>query len=505
MKDLLTRTLDAHGGLSRWREIEAFQLKVSIGGGLWRLKGLPDGLRAVTLRVQAHRPIVTITPFGGEARTGHFTADRVWIEDANGGVVVERATPRASFAGHVLTTPWDKLHELYFVSYALWNYLATPFVFTEPGFETREIGPHEENGETWHRLLVKYPPSIPTHCAEQVLYFNAQGLLQRMDYSVDVVGDMAAGATAHYCFDHTPFGGKKFLEIEGRRMAYIDEGEGAPIVFAHGNPTSSYLWRNVMPACRGLGRLIACDMIGMGDSEKLPDSGPDRYTYAEQRSFLFALWKKLGVDKDVVFVLHDAGALLGFDWTCQHPERVQGIAYMEALVQPITWADFPEDVRSLVQGCRSKDGETLVLEKNLIVENVLPGAILRRLSEDEMAAYRAPFANAGEDRRPTLTWLRQIPIEGETPEVVRVAADCGRWLADSRIPKLFINAEPGAVLTGRRREFCRTWRNQTEVTVEGIHFVQEDSPEQIGKALAAFVRSLRSGPLPDLAQSADNA
>ena len=289
-----------------------------------------------------------------------------------------------------------------------------------------------------------------------------------------------------------PFAAKKFLEIKGRRMAYIDEGEGAPIVFAHGNPTSSYLWRNVMPACRGLGRLIACDMIGMGDSEKLPDSGPDRYTYAEQRNFLFALWKKLGVDKDVVFVLHDSGSLLGFDWTRQHPERVQGIAYMEALVQPITLADFPEDVRSLVQGCRSKDGETLVLEKNLIVENLLPGAILRGLSEDEMAAYRAPFANAGEDRRPTLTWLRQIPIEGETPEVVRVATDCGRWLAESRIPKLFINAEPGAVLTGRHREFCRTWRNQTEVTVEGIHFVQEDSPEQIGKALAAFVRSLRS-------------
>ena len=289
-----------------------------------------------------------------------------------------------------------------------------------------------------------------------------------------------------------PFAAKKFLEIKGRRMAYIDEGEGAPIVFAHGNPTSSYLWRNVMPACRGLGRLIACDMIGMGDSEKLPDSGPDRYTYAEQRSVRFALWEKLGVDKDVVFVLHDADSLLGFDWTRQHPERVQGIAYMEALVQPITLADFPEDVRSLVQGCRSKDGETLVLEKNLIVENVLPGAILRGLSEDEMAAYRAPFANAGEDRRPTLTWLRQIPIEGETPEVVRVATDCGRWLAESRIPKLFINAEPGAVLTGRHREFCRTWRNQTEVTVEGIHFVQEDSPEQIGTALAAFVRSLRS-------------
>jgi haloalkane dehalogenase len=165
---------------------------------------------------------------------------------------------------------------------------------------------------------------------------------------------------------------------------------------------------------------------------------------------------------------------------------------MEAPVQPMTWADWPDDVRSLVQGCRGKDDETLVLEKNLIVGNVLPGAILRGLSEDVMAAYRAPFANAGEDRRPILTWLRQIPIEGETPEVVRVATDCGQWLAQSRIPKLFINAEPGAVLTGRHREFCRTWPNQTEVTVEGIHFIQEDSPEQIGEALASFVRSLRS-------------
>ena len=291
-----------------------------------------------------------------------------------------------------------------------------------------------------------------------------------------------------------PFAAKKFLEIKGRRMAYIDDGQGAPIVFAHGNPTSYYLWRNVMPACRGLGRLIACDMIGMGDSEKLPDSGPDRYTYAEQRSFLFALWEKLGVEKDVVFVLHDWGSLLGFDWTRQHPERVQGIAYMEALVQPITWADWPDaqNERSIFQGFRSKDGEAMVLQKNIFVENLLPGAILRRLSDDEMAAYRGPFANAGEDRRPMLTWPRQIPIEGKPPEVVRVATDCGRWLAESPIPKLFINAEPGAILTGRQREFCRTWRNQTELTVKGIHFIQEDSPEKIGEALAAFVRSLRS-------------
>jgi haloalkane dehalogenase len=275
-------------------------------------------------------------------------------------------------------------------------------------------------------------------------------------------------------------------------MAYIDEGVGDTIVFQHGNPTSSYLWRNIMPHCEGLGRLIACDLIGMGRSDKLPESGPERYSYQEQRDYLFALWDQLNLGNKVIMVLHDWGSLLGFDWTRQHPDRVQGIAYMEAIVQPITWADWPEDARSIFRGFRSKEGETMVLEKNLLVESVLPRAILRKLSEEEMAAYRAPFVNAGEDRRPTLTWPRQIPIEGEPPEVFRVATDCGRWLAESRIPKLFINAEPGAILTGHQREFCRTWRNQTEVTVEGIHFVQEDSPDKIGEALAGFVRSLRN-------------
>lgn len=288
-----------------------------------------------------------------------------------------------------------------------------------------------------------------------------------------------------------PYREPRFATVKGRRMAFIDEGVGDAIVFQHGNPTSSYLWRNILPHCEGLGRLIACDLIGMGRSDKLPDSGPARYTYHEQRDYLFALWGQLNLGDKVIMVLHDWGSLLGFDWARQHAERVQGIAYMEAIVQPIAWTDWPEYVRPIFQGFRSKDGEKMVLEKNIFVENVLPGAILRKLSDDEMAAYRAPFANAGEDRRPTLTWPRQIPIDGEPPEVVRVASDCGRWLAKSPIPKLFISAEPGAILTGRQREFCRTWPNQTEVTVEGIHYIQEDSPGKIGEALAAFVRSLR--------------
>lgn len=291
----------------------------------------------------------------------------------------------------------------------------------------------------------------------------------------------------------TPFAKKKFVEVLGRRMAVIDEGEGDAIVFQHGNPTSSYLWRNVMPHCRGLGRLIACDLIGMGDSDKLEPSGPQRYTYAEQRAFLFALWDALGLGNRVVLVLHDWGSALGFDWANRHRERVQGIAYMESIVMPLTWADWAENARRVFQNFRSAGGETMILEKNVFVERVLPGSILRTLADDEMAEYRRPFAAPGEGRRPTLTWPRQIPLEGEPADVVAVVDDYARWLAASPVPKLFVNAEPGSILVGRQRDFCRGWPNQTEVTVKGSHFIQEDSPDEIGAALAAFVRGLRGG------------
>jgi len=291
----------------------------------------------------------------------------------------------------------------------------------------------------------------------------------------------------------TPFAKKKFVEVLGRRMAVIDEGEGDAIVFQHGNPTSSYLWRNVMPHCRGLGRLVACDLIGMGDSDKLEPSGPQRYTYAEQREFLFALWDALGLGNRVVLVLHDWGSALGFDWANRHRARVQGIAYMESIVMPLTWADWAENARRVFQNFRSAGGETMVLEKNVFVERVLPGSILRTLADDEMAEYRRPFAAPGEGRRPTLTWPRQIPLEGEPADVVAVVDDYARWLAASPVPKLFVNAEPGSILAGRQRDFCRGWPNQTEVTVKGSHFIQEDSPDEIGAALAAFVRGLRGG------------
>ncbi|WP_206995770.1 haloalkane dehalogenase [Trinickia mobilis] len=288
------------------------------------------------------------------------------------------------------------------------------------------------------------------------------------------------------------FGTPKFAAVNGRQMAYIDEGTGSAIVFQHGNPTSSYLWRNVMPHCAGMGRLIACDLIGMGGSEKLPNSGPERYSYREQREYLFALLDKLDIGDDVILVIHDWGSALGFDWARQHPDRVKGIVYMEAIVKPFTWQDWPESGRKVFQGFRSERGEEMVLDKNIFVERVLPSSVLRGLTDEEMAVYRAPFAEPGEDRRPTLSWPRAMPIEGEPADVVAIVDEYGRWLAQSSLPKLFINAEPG-FFSEAAREFCRTWPNQREVTVKGSHFIQEDSPDEIGQAIADFVRSVREG------------
>jgi haloalkane dehalogenase len=288
-----------------------------------------------------------------------------------------------------------------------------------------------------------------------------------------------------------PYGAKKFVEIKGRRMAVVDEGSGAAIVFQHGNPTSSYLWRNVMPHLEGLGRLVACDLIGMGDSDKLSPSGSARYTYAEQRDYLWALWDKLALGDKIILVVHDWGSALGFEWAHRHPERVAGIAYMEAIVTPVAWTDWPENARRAFQGFRSDGGDDMILAKNMFVERILPGSILRKLTDAEMAEYRRPFAAPGEDRRPTLTWPRQIPIEGEPADVVKVVQDYSAWLGKSAVPKLFINADPGSILVGRQREVCRSWPNQTEITVKGLHFVQEDSPDEIGKAVAEFARKVR--------------
>jgi haloalkane dehalogenase len=283
---------------------------------------------------------------------------------------------------------------------------------------------------------------------------------------------------------------KKRATVLGRAMAYVEVGEGDPIVFLHGNPTSSYVWRNVIPHLEKKGRCIAPDLIGMGDSEKLEPSGPDRYRFVEHRAHLDALLETLGVRSKVTLVIHDWGSALGFDWANRHRDAVKGIAYMEAIVRPVVWADWPVSARKMFQAFRSPAGEDLILANNTFVERVLPASIMRPLADAEMAEYRRPFREAGESRRPTLTWPRQIPIEGEPADVVAIVEAYGAWLASSPVPKLFVNAEPGAILIGPQREFCRSWPNQQEVTVKGSHFIQEDSPDEIGRAIADWRRAL---------------
>lgn len=283
---------------------------------------------------------------------------------------------------------------------------------------------------------------------------------------------------------------KKFQQVDGKRIAYVETGEGDPIVFLHGNPTSSYLWRNVMPLLADQGRCIAPDLIGMGDSDKLEPSGPERYQFVEHRRYLDAFLDALGIRQRATLVIHDWGSALGFDWAHRHPEAVLGIAYMEAIVRPMTWDEWPAAIRDLFRGFRSDAGEQMVLEKNVFVDRVLPGSVLRGLDEAEMAVYRAPFARAGEDRRPTLTWPRQIPLDGEPRDVCDIVAGYSKWLETSNVPKLFINADPGAILVDDMRDCCRRWPNQHEVTVAGSHFIQEDSPAEIGQAIADWRRAI---------------
>ena len=283
---------------------------------------------------------------------------------------------------------------------------------------------------------------------------------------------------------------QQFATINGKRIAYLEAGVGDPIVLLHGNPTSSYLWRNVIPQLEGLGRVIAPDLIGQGDSEKLPESeGPERYSFQVAFDYLDGLLRHIEADQNVTLVIHDWGSGLGFHWASLNPHAVKGVAYMEAIVAPLSWQDWPESARGIFQGFRSEKGEDLVLTRNLFVEGVLPSSILRDLSADEMAQYRAPFDTPA-NRQPTLNWPRQIPIDGEPPHMVSLVEAYGAFMAASPIPKLFINAEPGSILVGVQRDFCRSWPNQTEVTVKGLHFIQEDSPEAIGHAIADWYPTL---------------
>ena len=281
---------------------------------------------------------------------------------------------------------------------------------------------------------------------------------------------------------------KRFVKVFDRSMAYIETGQGNPIVFLHGNPTSSYLWRNILPYLQRKGRCIAPDLIGMGDSEKLPRSGPGSYTFVEHRFYLDALLASLGAEHNVTLIGHDWGSALGFDWASRHQDAVRGIAYMETIVQPVTWEQWPLS-RSFFEKLRSPAGEQMILEKNLFVESLLPRRVLRTLTDAEMEAYRRPYLESGEGRRPTLTWPRQLPIEGEPTDAVGIVSAYGAWLAASAIPKLFVNAEPGTI-SAEERKFCRSWPNQTEATVRGLHFIQEDSPDEIGEAMANWYTAI---------------
>lgn len=285
---------------------------------------------------------------------------------------------------------------------------------------------------------------------------------------------------------------KHFTDVEGLQLAHVEEGEGDPIVLLHGNPTSSYLWRNVVPHLVGSGRVIVPDLVGQGDSAKLPiEQGPERYSFAAVYALLEKQLAALGCDANVTLVIHDWGSALGFHWAQNHPGAVRGIAYMEGITMPVEWEDWPEAARGIFQGFRSEKGEDLVLNRNMFIEAVLPSAVIRDLGEEEMQHYRAAFATP-DDRQPTLNWPRQIPISGEPAPMVELVASYGRWLETTdKLPKLFINAEPGSILIGRQREYCRSWPNQQEVTVKGSHFIQEDSPDEIGKAVAQWLAGIQ--------------
>ena len=284
---------------------------------------------------------------------------------------------------------------------------------------------------------------------------------------------------------------KKYKEILGKKMAYFDDGVGDPIVFLHGNPASSFLWRNITPYVEGMGRIIVPDLIGMGDSEKLEGENNSDYKYHGQYKFLSCLLDELDLGENINLVIHDWGSAMGFQYARENSDRIKSICFMEAIVMPlISWEQWPENARNIFQLMRSEAGEEIVLEKNIFVERILLNDSAEGFTDEEKAEYIRPFKNAGEDRRPTLTWPRQIPIEGEPIEVVEEVGKNAEFHKNSDIPKLFINAQPGSILTGDQREFVRTWPNTKEITVKGYHFIQEHSPNEIGEAIKDFLSSL---------------
>lgn len=275
------------------------------------------------------------------------------------------------------------------------------------------------------------------------------------------------------------------IRVLDSEISYVDTGRGDPIVFLHGNPTSSYLWRNVIPHVSGLGRCLAPDLVGMGRSGK---SSREAYRFSDHAAYLDAWFDTLGLTKNITLVVHDWGSALGFYRALRYPEHIKAIAYMEAIALPRRWEDFGE-AAGVFQALRSDKGEQMVLEDNFFVETILPRNVIRKLGEEEMIAYRMPYLER-RARLPTLAWPRQIPVEGEPADVTAIVEDYGRWLSSSDLPKLLILSDPGAIMRGRTRDFCRSWPNQREVMVKGGHFLQEDSPDQIGAAIAEFIAAI---------------
>lgn len=288
------------------------------------------------------------------------------------------------------------------------------------------------------------------------------------------------------------------IRVLDSEISFVDTGQGDPIVFLHGNPTSSYLWRNIIPYVSGLGRCLAPDLVGMGWSGKSPRQA---YRFIDHAAYLDAWFEALGLTRNVILVGHDWGSVLGFHRAFRYPRQFKAIAYMEAIALPLRWEDF-EEVAEIFRALRSDRGERMIFEDNFFVERILPASVIRKLGQDEMIAYRRPFLER-ESRLPTLVWPRQIPVEGEPADVNVIVERCGNWLSRSDLPKLLVLSDPGGIMRGRSREFCRSWPNQREIIVKGKHFLQEDSPEEIGQALAEFVRELAGGELERTESSAD--
>lgn len=281
---------------------------------------------------------------------------------------------------------------------------------------------------------------------------------------------------------------KKSLIVNNKKISYVEKGVGKLLIFLHGNPTSSYLWRNIISDLSKQYRCLAPDLIGMGDSDKLDNITKNSYGFKEHKKWLYDFLKALNISEKIILILHDWGSALGFDYARSNSSKVEAIVYMEAIVCPLSWKDWPDNARKIFQLMREEGvGEELVLEKNIFVERILPSSIIRNLDIEEMENYRKPFKNPGKDRLPTLSWPRQIPIDGKPEDVYKIVEDYSQFMLNTSIKKLFINADPGSILLGRQREFCRKWKNQKEVKVKGLHFIQEDSPKEISYEIKLWI------------------